>query len=500
MDDEERVLGRDNDGRMITGVCAGLGRYTGMDPVIFRVGCAVLVIGSGIGIMLYVAAFLLMRAPDGGPGYAEQWSRRVFDPETVMGLLGTIFTLGLVINLAADGIGVATVVVGTLLAITLLAAHARGVDLLGLARSLPERLRTASQRPAPAPYAPPAFVPSMGPPPMGTPASGMPAAGMSATATYPQDAPPAAPSAEPAGAPGAPGTPGAPLPYRSLSELAREAAREARQATEAARQGRPVRPAAPPPPPPPTWPGRRGGYDSSGEPFAPHGPYARQPYNPYEWARTGTVHPPNKRERRPRAYIGGLTVFIALLVGGIMVATQAPPSPSHLPLIGGVALIIVGAGLLITTWFDRGAGLVAAGTVLSLVLIAGAGVSDIPKKIGSYTWEPVDTSEPVRTYAVGIGDGTLDLSDTKLPPGSRTRFDASVSVGEIKVIVPRTARVEVFGHTRLGDVKIEHKVKGGTDITHNGVLAPDVPVSGPVPVIELHVKAGIGDVEVCRAA
>jgi phage shock protein PspC (stress-responsive transcriptional regulator) len=467
VDVEERMLGRSSEGRMITGVCAGLGRYTRMDPVLFRVGFAVLVIGSGIGIMLYIAAFLLMRAPDGGPGYIEQWSRRVFDPETVMGLLAAILTLGLVINLAADGIGTATVVVGTLLAICLLAAHSRGVDLLALARSLPERLRTAARRPPPAPYPHPqqAFTPADGMPAAGMPTTGVPTTGMP-VADYPQDAPPAqAPGTEPG--------------YRSLADLAREA----RLAAQAAA-------------PPPVWSGRQRSFDSSGEPFAPHGPYAQRPYpDPY----SGHV-PAQKAVKRPRSYVGGITTFIAFLVGGIMVASQAPPSPSHLPLIGGIALIIVGAGLLVTTWFDRGAGLVATGTILSVVLIAGANVSDIPKKIGSYTWEPVDSSQPVSAYSVGIGDGTLDLSDIKLAPGSRTRFDASVAIGEIKVIVPRTARVEVFGNTRLGDVKIEHKVEGGADIQHNQVLEPDVPVRGAVPVIELHVKAGIGDVEVRRAA
>src|SRR3954469_4860135 len=73
----ERVLRRSGSGRMLTGVCAGLGRYIGMDPVLFRVGFAVLVLASGIGIMLYVAAFLLMRQPDGGPGYLERWTRRM---------------------------------------------------------------------------------------------------------------------------------------------------------------------------------------------------------------------------------------------------------------------------------------------------------------------------------------------------------------------------------------------------------------------------------------
>ncbi|WP_169808633.1 PspC domain-containing protein, partial [Microtetraspora niveoalba] len=137
---DERVLQRSGEGRMITGVCAGLGRYTGMDPVLFRVGFAVLVLGSGIGVMLYIAAFLLMKDGEGRPGYVEQWTRRIFDTETVLALLAAVFAFGLIINVASGGIGMGTIVVGTLLAVALLAAHARGVDLLALAKSLPERI------------------------------------------------------------------------------------------------------------------------------------------------------------------------------------------------------------------------------------------------------------------------------------------------------------------------------------------------------------------------
>ncbi len=530
---------------MLTGVCAGLGRYTGMDPVIFRVGFAVLVVGSGIGIMLYVAAFLLMRNTQGGPGYAEQWSRRVFDTETVMALLAAIFAFGLIINLAADGISTSTVVVGTLLAIALLAAHARGVDLLALVKSMPERVKgKRGTRPVPEhwtafPSATRAFSHAPGTP-GGTPAasafttaaapsappfaSDAPPATTSAFDAHPSDAPPAttsafdappsdAPAEAPSDAPSAseapPGdrifgtsaaagrSPAAEQLYRRLSDLAKEARAAA---TAAAGPG-----AAPPPAPGYRQTPRPGGFDSSGEPFAPHGPYSpRRPYEPDDWEygrrpSAAAARPP--RPKRPKSFTGAITVFVAFLVGGIMVATQSPSAQTvNLPLIGGAVLITIGAGLLVATWFGRGAGLVATGTIVSLLLVAGSTVNGIPKKIGSYTWEPVDSSVAVRTYSVGIGDGTLDLRDTKFLPGSRTRFDASVSMGELKIIVPSYARVEVFGYARLGDVKIEHAVQGGTDVHHDKVLEPAVSGTGAVPVIELHVKAGIGDVEVRRAA
>ncbi|MFC4590533.1 PspC domain-containing protein [Sphaerisporangium corydalis] len=582
--DEERVLKRSDEGRMLTGVCAGLGRYTGMDPVIFRVGFAALVVGSGIGIMLYVGAFLLMRSPNGGPGYAEQWSRRVFDTETVMALLAAIFALGLIINLAADGISTSTVVVGTLLAIALLAAHARGVDLLGLARTLPERARgRRGTRPVPEQWAgyPPGARPFS--PLRDTPAGpfadarpdGMPAAaaetvtGPNAGAAPVQEtwagavpladrAPDAGPVTEratgavteqvadaapvrdggtvpgavPGAVPGVSGVPVADVPvadapvagagsgaeapagagvaqeYRRLADLAREARgaspesagppRVAPGGAVSSRYG-PVRRSG-------TGSGSTG-FDSSGEPFAPHGPYSRytpsRAYEPHDWGygRGGAGAARAARPKRPKSYVGAVTMFVALLTGGIMFAAQSPSgTPGNLPLIGGVVLITIGAGLLVTTWFGRGAGLVATGTIMSLLLVAGSTVNGIPRKIGSYTWEPLDSSQTIRSYSVGIGDGTLDLTGTKLVPGSRTRFDASVSIGELKIIVPRTARVEVFGYTRLGDVKIEHTVQGGADVHHDKVLEPDVASSGSTPVIELHVKAGIGDVEVNRAA
>src|SRR5690242_20421735 len=91
-----RRLSRSADGRIITGVCAGLARYTRLDPLVFRVGFALLVITTGIGIVLYVGAFLLMGAPDGGPSRIERVGRRMFDGDTVFALLGAGLACGVV--------------------------------------------------------------------------------------------------------------------------------------------------------------------------------------------------------------------------------------------------------------------------------------------------------------------------------------------------------------------------------------------------------------------
>jgi len=56
----ERRLTRPREGRMLAGVCAGLGRYFDLDPLVYRVAFAALVLLGGSGILLYVAAWLVM--------------------------------------------------------------------------------------------------------------------------------------------------------------------------------------------------------------------------------------------------------------------------------------------------------------------------------------------------------------------------------------------------------------------------------------------------------
>jgi len=61
---ERTALRRPFSDRMLTGVCAGLGRYFGIDTTIVRIAFVVLTVIGGAGIPLYLAALLLI--PDEG--------------------------------------------------------------------------------------------------------------------------------------------------------------------------------------------------------------------------------------------------------------------------------------------------------------------------------------------------------------------------------------------------------------------------------------------------
>jgi phage shock protein C len=47
-------LRRSTDDKVVAGVCGGLGRYFGVDPLFFRLAFVVLAIGGGSGVLLYI--------------------------------------------------------------------------------------------------------------------------------------------------------------------------------------------------------------------------------------------------------------------------------------------------------------------------------------------------------------------------------------------------------------------------------------------------------------
>ncbi|NKZ05829.1 PspC domain-containing protein [Actinomadura latina] len=132
-------LARDADRRLLAGVCTGLGRYTGIDPVVFRVGFAILVLAHGQGILLYIAAVLLMPASPGESSLAEQFFKRWFDAQAVLSILGALLCVGVALTLFG-GAYTDAIAVMVVFGLVLVVAHSRGADLVAAARSVPERL------------------------------------------------------------------------------------------------------------------------------------------------------------------------------------------------------------------------------------------------------------------------------------------------------------------------------------------------------------------------
>src|SRR3954447_22503408 len=87
-----RRLLRSRNDRVIAGVCGGLGDYFRIDPVIFRIAVVALTLIGGVGIVLYVAAALLVPLqPDAAEGGAPVTRR---GPLAILGVSVLVLAVG----------------------------------------------------------------------------------------------------------------------------------------------------------------------------------------------------------------------------------------------------------------------------------------------------------------------------------------------------------------------------------------------------------------------
>jgi phage shock protein PspC (stress-responsive transcriptional regulator) len=73
---ETGQLHRSSDDRMLAGVAGGLARYLGADVTLVRVIIAALVLFTGAGAALYLAAWLLIPADGADESIAAAWLAR----------------------------------------------------------------------------------------------------------------------------------------------------------------------------------------------------------------------------------------------------------------------------------------------------------------------------------------------------------------------------------------------------------------------------------------
>jgi phage shock protein PspC (stress-responsive transcriptional regulator) len=109
-----RRLTRSRDDRVVAGVAAGFARYFGIDPVFTRIAAVALAFVGGAGLLLYLAALLLMPS-DEGPAIVEASGERRNRALVIAGVVGLLlvawpFLLGGGFLLAGIGIPLALLV------------------------------------------------------------------------------------------------------------------------------------------------------------------------------------------------------------------------------------------------------------------------------------------------------------------------------------------------------------------------------------------------------
>ena len=135
---QPRRLMRSSSDRVLAGVAGGLGRYFGLDPVVFRIGFALSLFFGGLGALAYILLAVFVPT-DGDPDRAQRFGARLQDLGIWRGLglvlIAIIAFLGLsaLAALAAFAVGlgwgvpvaIVIIAIGALLALTALRGGAR---------------------------------------------------------------------------------------------------------------------------------------------------------------------------------------------------------------------------------------------------------------------------------------------------------------------------------------------------------------------------------------
>lgn len=138
---------------------------------------------------------------------------------------------------------------------------------------------------------------------------------------------------------------------------------------------------------------------------------------------------------------------------------------------------------------------IAVASFIALVLVAAAvfaAVFDVHvgRGIGDRSYAVTNVENLQSDYRLGIGSLELDLGAVQLPVGE-THVDASVDVGDLRVIVPENVGLRVRGTAQVGEVHLPGGVGGDGRNVEADVVSP----GARVLVLDAHTGAGSVTVE-----
>ncbi|MET3804847.1 phage shock protein PspC (stress-responsive transcriptional regulator) [Nakamurella sp. UYEF19] len=150
--------------------------------------------------------------------------------------------------------------------------------------------------------------------------------------------------------------------------------------------------------------------------------------------------------------IARATMGATLLVGGLVAAgVFAGWWTLAWSQVAGIALGVLGLGLLFSALRGRGYSLIGPGVFLSLVTLALAvtGISGT-SGYGQTEIKPANYSAVLGEYTSNAGDLTLDLSSVTIPSGQVKNVNVELKGGYAKVVIPASMKVDATCDAQLG--------------------------------------------------
>jgi phage shock protein PspC (stress-responsive transcriptional regulator) len=194
--------------------------------------------------------------------------------------------------------------------------------------------------------------------------------------------------------------------------------------------------------------------------------------------------------------------LVSLIVLGLSLAGlgTADYLGVRVPLVSyfAVALLVLGLTLLAATWLGRARGLLAVAlplTVIVLALSAAGSVLHAPQSFDANRSYTTLAALPAGGDSVDVGRLAVDLSG--LVVDRDATYTASVDLGELRIVVPRDTNVVVNYSADAGKVHaFGADVRSGSEL-HGTVHDPEPALPGR-PTLTLDLSVDLGNVEVSR--
>ena len=452
---------RDTDGRWFGGVCTGLAQRYGVDPVLIRAAAVVLAFLGGIGLTVYVILWLLL--PDRqGDILAERAVRQGDAGPIALLVLAAFLVLGGVFSIGNGN--------GWFAPLWLIPVAAIGWLVLSRRNARSPQTGYGSVT-APPPYGTPSPAPYGATPPPAPLGATPPPPGEAMSAPTPSYAVPPMASA-PTQTPAAPYAGSQPGAYRGPQ------------------------------------PGTYGGPPLTGQP----GPYGGRPTPPAPPRPIAPPPPPRPRRRRPSAFVGLVSLGIALVGIGLGAALDDPIGFPGSSATLGFLIALTGVSVVVLTLGLRGRASGFSGflvVTLALLLVAASAASrvEVQDGVGERTWTPVPATGTT-AFELGAGEATLDLSllaTTATPTPAPTtgtpaatipqRVTVEMGAGDLTIVVPDGLDVRVDASVGFGDITHTGGIGGATDTSGTDRSTSTVIGDQPVQVV-VDAQLGLGQITI----
>jgi len=204
------------------------------------------------------------------------------------------------------------------------------------------------------------------------------------------------------------------------------------------------------------------------------------------------VAPRVMRERRPRSPLAWYAIAATLLVIGLLaMVTQAANVEVRPGQFFGVALAVLGIGLLIGAWWGHARILVLLAILLMpLAVVANFMTAPLEGGFADTQFAPANAAELRTEYRLMGGRLVLDLTQLSVT-AQPIHIAASVALGQLVVVVPDGASVQIESRVGAGSVYIFDQRDAGTSLEDRYVRQH---AHGPTFILDL--QSGIGEIQV----